>query len=70
MVSDMSDVFICTYHGQFLPVAGRDTVSCIFSEITLITHEHDGNILTGHILPNNPKRQLIFCVIQKSGNKK
>lgn len=53
----MSGMFIYRYHGQFLSIAGRDTVSSILSKITLITHEHDGNILLGHILECKKKEK-------------
>lgn len=41
---------VCIYHCKLLSEAGRNTVISILSKITLITHKHDGNIITGHIL--------------------
>ena len=43
-------MIVDVYHGQFFSVAGGNTVNFIISEITLITHEHDGNVLQTHVL--------------------
>lgn len=39
------------YHGQFFSIGCRNTVGCVSSHVTLVAHEHDGNILRGHVLP-------------------
>lgn len=39
------------YHGQLFSIGCRNTVGSVSSQITLVAHEHDGNVLRGHVLP-------------------
>lgn len=50
---------MCYYHGQLLSVAGRNTINAVFSEITLIAHEHDGDIFLGHVLRKRHKHKQL-----------
>lgn len=54
---------MCIHHGQFFSVAGRNTFDWTLSQITLITHEHDGNVIIGNILPR--RRKLLCCKSEK-----